>query len=734
MNDKMSEERIVTIFPNIENTYQPHHVPVSVVLNRIKNGGNKKRETLSTLQKIWQSSDKKEQGKLKGQLPCICFSGKFQKRNIRGILDHSGLVCLDYDNLGDNLEATKAKIQAIKYTYACFISPRKDGLKIIIKIPKDIGNHGNYVEALGKYYPKANYDEFLDVSRVCYESYDPDIYINENSHLFDMKKEDKPAVRESIEEEEKILEAQVLYKNIKKWQEARDDYYDGNKYKFLVSFVGACNRYGLDAIFVTEKVKSDYQYAAEFVSDEDFYDIVRRIYINYEEQHGISWMTKKGEMSDYNPEGKARDVIYLKDIEKLMVDSFLHGDTKGDTTYFKSLDPHFTWRKGEVTLWHGLPNHGKTTVLIHLMLIKAMKDGTKWGIFSPEQNPPIDFYKELAEMYIGKSTDPDHDNQMTLDEYYDAMKFINQYFFFIYPEKDEPTPQYINDRFEELILKEGIEGCVIDPFNQLDNDYSSEGGRDDQYISTFLAKEKRFALKHNVYKIIVAHPKGGVQMVSNKTEKEFDNAGNYECPGVYHLAGGAMWNNKCDNIIVVYQPYYNTRTSIRNKQDWEDKQDVLPFHLNTTVVRSQKVKKQKLVGKPGTAFWVFDPNSSRFYEDEQGKDMTTTPFSSGYILGGSTDAKGYEASDQEWDAFRKKIDEDDKKIQENEEKREEDILLELGINVPVANTPENVETETENLSTPSQVEDNFEGFVDDYDDDYHPNTERGLTDDDEVPF
>lgn len=735
----------VTIFPNIENSYTPHHLDVKSVFERIRTGGNKKKQTLEILKQIWEIAEddphkEKKQRDLKGQLPCICFAGKFSYRDSKNLQEHSGLVCLDYDKIAtEDLSKVRNKIQQIRYTYACFISPRRNGLKVIVKIPADAKTHADYVAAMGKYYPDANYDEYKDLARVCYESYDPDIYVNENAHVFDIKKINQDVVREEVAENQKITDPQLLYKNIKKWIEKRDEYYDGNKHKFLVNFAGACNRFGLDADFVSTKLKGDYQYLAEFVEDADFYDIVRRVYITYEDQHNISHMTLKGELSDYDPNGRARDTIYLKDIREEMINGFKHGHAKGETTYFKSLDPHFTWRKGEVTLWYGIPNHGKTTVLLHLALIKTIKDGTKWGIFSPEQNPPTDFYTELIEMYIGKRVDhdnPDNPYRMNLDEFITGMDFIHEHFFVIYPEKDEPTPQYINDRFEELILKEGIEGCITDPFNQLDNDWASEGGRDDQYISAFMAKEKRFALKHDVYKLIVAHPKGsGMQMVTDRTKKEFFNEGNYECPNVYQLAGGAMWNNKCDNIIVIYQPYYNTRSKMRNKMDWEEKEseiwDEVGLRLNAVIVRSQKIKKQKLVGKPGSAYWFYDPRTARYLEDLSGKDATSTPYMDEYFVssGGST-STDYNVDESEWDAFRKQEEKDNKQEQEKKTQRDEDTLRELGIHIEESND----EAKPESVENESDVSDILDGIQDEFPDDSFPFDDGDFEGDDDVPF
>jgi hypothetical protein len=108
-----------------------------------------------------------------------------------------------------------------------------------------------------------------------------------------------------------------------------------------------------------------------------------------------------------------------------------------------------------------------------------------------------------------------------------------------------PTPQYIKEKFLELIIQEKIDFCCIDPFNQMTNDYKGFGGRTDKYLETLLADFQQFAQKNDVYFWIIAHPK--------LMEKGKD--GNYKCPDVFDVADGAMWNNKMFNIMVYHRPF-----------------------------------------------------------------------------------------------------------------------------------------------------------------------------------
>lgn len=245
-------------------------------------------------------------------------------------------------------------------------------------------------------------------------------------------------------------------------------------------------------------------------------------------------------------------------------------------------------KKGELTLMHGIMNQGKSTMIMQLCLMKAVFCNYKYAFFSPEQDPPDDFYDDLIHMYIGGNTQKHFSNQITESEYIRGMDFIKDHFYYIYPENESPTPEYINTRFIEVIKKHKVEGCIIDPYNQLDNDIRKNGGREDLYLSAFLSQQKRLAQQYKIFMIIVAHPKGGL------TKK---SSGDYDKPNVYDLAGGAMWSNKCDNVLCTYRPYY---TSERDRRDVQ--------------FSSQKIKKHKLCGTPGDVDLIFKATTMRYYE------------------------------------------------------------------------------------------------------------------------
>jgi twinkle protein len=268
--------------------------------------------------------------------------------------------------------------------------------------------------------------------------------------------------------------------------------------------------------------------------------------------------------------------------------AFKEGFEKGATTHFNSIDAHYRLLKGNVILFGGMGNYGKSKLVKQICLLRSIKNNEKWAWFTPEENPPEYFYMDLIHSYVGRSPYKWHKNQMTIEEFEDGMKFIKDHFYFLYPKDDNPTPDYINERFEDAINQHKIDGCIIDPFNQLYNDWETSG-RDDRYINAYLKAEKRFALKHNIYKITIHHTKSNVQKTATN---------DYQMPSVYDLHGGAMWNNGCDEICFVHRPYRESDST-----------------NSETIFKSAKIKKQILCGVPGEVNLKFDLLSNRYLEN-----------------------------------------------------------------------------------------------------------------------
>lgn len=161
----------------------PFYRDAYTLLARIKEGHSK-----DLVKRIRAEKDVEQQRLLKRNLPCICWSGKFTQREDKYLVEHSGLICLDFDKYENSKEmmSDKEKLSKDKYVFSVFISPSGNGLKVLVKIPKQVENHKGYFYALRSYFDNSHFDSTSrNVSRVCYESYDPQLFINVNSSVWD---------------------------------------------------------------------------------------------------------------------------------------------------------------------------------------------------------------------------------------------------------------------------------------------------------------------------------------------------------------------------------------------------------------------------------------------------------------------------------------------------------------------------------------------------------------------
>ena len=159
---------------------------IDKVLHSFKDGSNKEK-----IEKLRLITDKEQRNEQKKKLKSVCFSGEFSYRSAKNCISHSGFACLDFDNVGtyDDAVCLRDSLQDNEYIYSAFVSPSGNGVKALVKIPAEINNHKKYYEALCE-----NFDTFIDektkdISRLCFESYDSDLFINHDSKVWILKKE-----------------------------------------------------------------------------------------------------------------------------------------------------------------------------------------------------------------------------------------------------------------------------------------------------------------------------------------------------------------------------------------------------------------------------------------------------------------------------------------------------------------------------------------------------------------
>lgn len=233
----------ITIFKNIHSTSNPFHREIGMVFDRIRAGSSKDK-----IEAIRKCKDKEERNRLKKDLPSICFSGMFKVRKKDSCLQHSGYICLDFDSFESKelMQTKRRQLENDDYTFALFTSPSGDGLKVVVKIPASIPDHENYFKTLQDYYNCPHFDiSTKDISRVCYESYDPKIYVNEQSKTWVKKNEvETYSYSDKIPTLPLRATSQII-SNLQKWIDSNFPITEGNRNNNLFKFASALNDYGV---------------------------------------------------------------------------------------------------------------------------------------------------------------------------------------------------------------------------------------------------------------------------------------------------------------------------------------------------------------------------------------------------------------------------------------------------------------------------------------------------------
>ena len=282
-NSDIYKENFVSIFPNIKATTKPENLPLMQILDYIKLGKYK-----AEIEKLRKLKTKKAYSEEKKSLPYFTPSGTFTKRNNKGMDITNGFVVLDIDGIESEAETVKAKghiINGCSFAYAVFVSPSGRGLKVIAKTNQYAyatdKSHKQHFASIEKYFLE-NLSIVLDksgkdISRACFVSFDPELYINEDATAYELppvppvapqietpaapKVEAKPQTPPAPKVEtkpktpaapqtEKITDGNTIFDRCVKALQNKGHYFtDGEKHAFSLKLGCICNRYGLDERF-----------------------------------------------------------------------------------------------------------------------------------------------------------------------------------------------------------------------------------------------------------------------------------------------------------------------------------------------------------------------------------------------------------------------------------------------------------------------------------------------------
>lgn len=573
-------QAICTIYKDIYSKDKPHYITIQTALQRIREGHSKVK-----INELRDTLDKERQDALKHWLPSVCFSGTFETRTDSGLKLHSGYLVLDFDDVYE-ISEMMGKLSQHEFIYAAWTSPRANGIKALVRIA-DTDKHKEHFDALKDIFPDID-KSGRNVSRVCYESFDPNIYINENAVAFT-----KIKTIEKIEAKEVLYNDGEVFRNLLKWLSNKNDaFVKGERNVFIFKLASACCRFGVSITAAESLILAEYPPSNDFTLSE-CKKAIQSAYKSsafgssvFEKDILVDKATRKEVKFDeaiYDENVRPRDVIYAEEVKSAALNIYNNGYEKVDGIGVKSFDDLFKLKKGDVTLISGISNMGKSQILKWFMLMRIIKFADKFAVFAPEDFPTEEYYHDFVEMYLGCDCTPKNGSRPSENDYSTVYDLIGRHIFFIYPKDLSPTPDYVKERFLEMIVKEKVTALVIDPFNQLTHDYGRQ--RSDLYLETILGDFNRFAKGNSVPMLIVAHPK----------TPDKNSEGNYKVPEATDISGGMMWMNKCDNVLIYHRP----------------KSITMPDDVTCTIY-TKKIKRQKSVGRVGWMDCEYDRMKRRF--------------------------------------------------------------------------------------------------------------------------
>lgn len=274
-----------------------------------------------------------------------------------------------------------------------------------------------------------------------------------------------------------------------------------------------------------------------------------------------------------------QDIVEVADTVDAVLRDYQQGLKRGLLTGWDAVDPYYTVQPGQLTILTGIPGHGKSEWLDALAVNMAELYDWHIAVCSPE-NSPIELHVEkFLEKFNRAPFRRGPTPRMTMPSVAVGLEWLQAHVTFIMP-SDILTIDDVIQRATVLVRRKGIQGLIIDPFNEFDHKRPA-GQSETEYIGLTLTKIRQWARRMQVKVWLVAHPQ--------KLYRRDD--GTYPVPTPWDISGSANWRNKADNCITV----------------WRDEQDP------TSPVRIyiQKIR-YKHIGQVGMAELHWDRTTGRY--------------------------------------------------------------------------------------------------------------------------
>ena len=554
----------ITATPKVTMPNDVHYIDIQTSFDRIKQGKNKDiiHEIRALQKQINKSQDqevkdhlKTTKDKLKKELPAMVYTGKFKGRGNDNCTEYNGLIVLDFDHV--DVTYTKSELKQREYIMAVWTSPSGDGVKALAKIDSDSKDDKIHKEFYRQIRLDLNYlgldTAGKDISRACFESYDPEIYVRDNVQNFELAQID-------------VMQVPRAMIHASKKGELHDKRRDAAHYaggfvaeglitydEALEQLIAAVNEHGtLDPEMALKDIKDGLKEGMGKPLPKEMIPTVKEAEPTILDKYpALSFLSNMDKDLDF--------------IQKLR-----RGEVEvGKETGYRELDEYFRFKEGKFNVIMGRANVGKSYIVWFLMALANRLHGWKWIVYSGE-NESFSIRQELVKFISGQKIEDISDWELEK-----LMQLVDDNFKIIKVD-DLITAEELLMLSEELMKTGEYKGMMIDPYNHLKIPSRFSANSYNYHYET-ISRFKQWSGEKNCTIFLNTHV-GTVG--ARKLHTDGDFKGHPTVPEKFDIENGVMFDNKADDFIVVH----------RYTQ--------MPERANITEIHVKKVKEIWSGGKP----------------------------------------------------------------------------------------------------------------------------------------
>lgn len=549
----------VTIFKDFAEINAPRYISVYTALERIREG--KSAVTINAIrEKVKTGTD---YDKDKKRLPFVVFSAaatkEVKKKNLTHRLDecvteHSGLFSIDFDNCDTHLKTEQ--LRRDPYVFACWISPSGNGVRALVKCPASLENHELYYTAFLDRYPDLD-PTSRNIARGTFESYDPDLYQNDNSLVWDK--------RLTEEDRRKKKEKEVNKRSTKVLATAASIVrasYDGIKHESLLKAANLLGGYiATNRVTEEEAIKlledeirakhpKDLEGAKKTIREGIEYGKSRPLHETKKIERALEFLKRDDGSYDFLADNEE-----MTEYEKAVIDGTLE---MGLVTGLNDLNQYWMFKKHHLCWFGGIDNVGKSFVVWYFAVLTAMLHDWKVLLYSSE-NRDGTVRKKLKELYLGKSLKVADDEELTI-----ADDWVKKHFRIMTSKQMHNVDDMMMKA--EIVYDEGFEFDVFiaEPYNSFEIPRELDTHRHNLY-----ALNRMRIFTQNYSSIWVC------DHVNSAAARTKDKDGYIKAPWKSEGEGGQIKANKVDDYIMIHrlvnhpEKKYETELHVQKIKDKE---------------------------------------------------------------------------------------------------------------------------------------------------------------------